>query len=305
MKFALAALVGLTAATEGYYSPYYKARRANWSPTTTVTSGQAFAKYGERNAVVRCEEFDSGLPTEASWKQAIADQAKECDPCPYGKCGYGYKGYKGYSGYGGCTSKGCNFGTSFGSSLGSSRGASFSPVKKQTVAGYAGWEHPSMRLLRSLGKEPEVAGKAWGYAELTKEPCGNGFVCGYGCLDPCVEDEVVIEKKEPSIIKMWDNPVFTPNVRLTDSTWKLGLKVPGNPVIPAAAPIPVPVRKVRERKMRPYKEDLQPNHVVKTYCDTCGSGSCDPCKTSGEPDDFTPSYNVGRYHSKKSTNYLW
>merc|ERR1739844_615849 len=100
-------------------------------------------------------------------------------------------GYKGNSGYGGCTSKGCNFGTSFGSSFGSSRGASFSPVKKRTVAGYAGWEHPSMRLLRSLGKEPETGGKA----------------CGYGCLDACEEpEEVTIEKTTPRTIKMWDLP---------------------------------------------------------------------------------------------------
>merc|ERR1712117_736674 len=68
------------------------------------------------------------------------------------------------------------------------------PVKTRTVAGYAGWEHPSMRLLRSLGKEPEVGGKAWGYAELTKVPCGKGYVCGYGCLDACEEpEEVTIE----------------------------------------------------------------------------------------------------------------
>jgi hypothetical protein len=251
---------------------------------------------------VRCEEFDSGLPTEASFQQAFKDQAKECDPCPYNKCGQ-YKGY-GKSCYG----KGCNFGTSFGSSFGRSsfsRGASFSPVKKQTVAGYAGYEHPSMRLLRSLGKEPEIPGKAWGYAELTKEPCGEGFVCGYGCLDPCVEDEVVIEKKDPAIIKMWDNPVFNPNVRTTSTALRLGFKNPGNPLIPGAAPIPVPAKKVRERKMRPYKEDYQPNHVVETSCDTCGYGGCSTCQKSGEPDDFTPSYNVGRYHSKKSTNYLW
>lgn len=297
MKFVLAALAGLAAARYPSYGRYpygkspsyqYKTRRANWAPTTTVTSGQAFAKYGERDAVVRCEEKGTGLPTECSWKAAIAAQAKDCS---YGKCGYSPCGY----------GKSCGYSSAKPSY---SRGAAYSP-KKQTVAGYAGWEHPSMRLLRSLGKEPEVAGKAWGYAELTKEPCGKGYACGYGCLEPCVEDEVVVEKQEPRIISMWENPVFTPNIRTTASTWKLGLKNPGNPVIPAAAPIPVPVKKVRERKMRPYKEDYQPNHVVETSCDTCGYGGCSTCQKSGEPDDFTPSYNVGRYHSKKSTNYLW
>ena len=300
MKFAVAALFGLASATESWYGrgvgyttrPHdttYKTRRATWSPTTTVTSGQAFARYGERPAVVRCEAKGTGLPTECSWKQARAELAKECRGAGCVKSCYGST--CGVSGYGGRTGI---------------RGTA--PVKTRTVAGYAGWEHPSMRLLRSLGKEPEVGGKAWGYAELTKVPCGKGYVCGYGCLDACEEpEEVTIEKTTPRTIKMWDLPSRTANTRLTNGLLgaKLGLKNPGNPVIPGAAPIPVPTRKVRVQKKRPYMEDGQPNHVVDTKCDTCGTGSCGPCRTSGEPDDFTPSYNVGRYHSKKSTNYLW
>lgn len=191
MKFAVAALFGLACATETIYGgsrgyttrphdTYYKTRRATWSPTTTVTSGQAFARYGERDAVVRCEAKGTGLPTECSWKQARVDQAKECrgygcgKPCYGGSCGYGRTGTTGTTGTG-------------------LRGTA--PTKTRTVAGYAGWEHPSMRLLRSLGKEPEVGGKAWGYAELTKTPCGNGYACGYGCLEPCQEPEPVVVEK--------------------------------------------------------------------------------------------------------------
>ena len=265
--------------------------------------------------------------------------------CGYGKSSYDLVGGRGYGrgfGYGqscGLAGKGkdCETGCGYGRlGCGQSCGYKTKCYKPEPKvrAGYAGWEHCNNRLLRSLGRDDLAQGKQWGYAELTETPCKRGesygkSTCGYGhgcgghqygqcyghaygactaCLDACVEpEEVVVEKAEPRVISMWENPVWNPNVRRASGLggYTPGIKmIPGNAALPGAGPEPVPVRAPRAARKQVLKRD-EPQHVIKTTTDCGGCGYCDECESSGAPSDWASRYSRPRYHDRRVRNYLW
>merc|ERR1711965_761115 len=275
MKFAIVALVGFAAAAESEYG--YITRRATWGPQTCVTSGRAFAEYKNAGTgVTGAKEGEDALPTEDSWAAARS----ECRECEYTS---GYKSdYD--SAPGSCGKGGCGYGKlGCGQSCGY-KTKCYKPEPK-VRAGYAGWEHCNNRLLRPLGRDDLAQGKQWGYAELTETPCKRGesygkSTCGYGhgcgghqygqcyghaygactaCLDACVEpEEVVVEKAEPRVISMWENPVWNPNVRRASGLggYTPGIKmIPGNAALPGAGPEPVLVRAPRAARKQVLKRD--------------------------------------------------
>ena len=258
-----------------------------------------------------------------------------------GGCGYG-RGGCGYGGYalGGqsCALAGkgtdCKTDSTY-SRLGCGQSCGYKKTKcvkpqPRVRAGYAGWEHCNNRLLRSLGRDDLAQGKQWGYAELTEQPCKRGEAVygghagcgghGYGqcrghaygtcevCLDDCQEpEEVVLEKAEPRIISLWENPVFRPNVRTATGLggYTPGIKmIPGNAALPGAAPEPVPVRAPRPARKQVLKKDER-SHVIRTTTDCGGCGYCDECESSGAPADWAPRYSRPRYHDRRVRNYLW
>jgi len=234
----------------------------------------------ETTPCTTCKRGEAALPTVGGYGQGYRA----------GGCGYGYK-------------KPC-----------------YKPAPV-AVPAYASYEHPSNALLKSLGRDDLAQGKRFEYAVVEETPCKRGAACAYDsgcdghaygsckvCLDKCEpEEEIVVEKAEPRVISMWENPVWTPNVRTASGLggYTAGVKmVPGNLGLPGAATEPVPVPAARPARTQVLKKDAA-SHVIDTTTDCGGCGYCDECESSGAPNDWSPRYSRPRYHDRRTRNYLW
>ena len=149
-SFATLALLGVASAVQTL--PYGWNATARWSPVTTVSPGKAFAKFTNRDAEVSYEK----VKVEDSCDVDYTESAKVVAP----RRGVAY--------------------ASAGLVPAAEPQGSYSQALSGTIAafgnrrtvqqGYASMEHPNMRLLRHLGREPEKEGKDFGYATLTSTP---------------------------------------------------------------------------------------------------------------------------------------